>query len=61
MPVISSPVRRSATARWGRRSFNYGKLRNFTDAETKAAYDKIYNSHATFPCSNMPRFGSSRS
>jgi sulfur-oxidizing protein SoxX len=39
---------------------NYGKLRNFTDADTKAAYDKIYNSHATFPCSNMPRFGSSK-
>ena len=38
----------------------YGKLRNFTDADTKAAYDKIYNSHATFPCSNMPRFGSSK-
>jgi sulfur-oxidizing protein SoxX len=40
--------------------FNYGKLRNFSDADTKAAYDKIYNSHATFPCSNMPRFGSSK-
>jgi sulfur-oxidizing protein SoxX len=40
--------------------FNYGKLRNFTEADTKTAYDKIYNSHATFPCSNMPRFGSSK-
>jgi sulfur-oxidizing protein SoxX len=38
---------------------NYGKLRNFAEADTKAAYDKVYNSHATFPCSNMPRFGSS--
>jgi L-cysteine S-thiosulfotransferase len=38
----------------------YGKLRNFGEAETKAAYDKIYNSHAAFPCSNMPRFGASK-
>jgi sulfur-oxidizing protein SoxX len=35
----------------------YGKIRKFGDAETRAAYDKIYNSHAAFPCSNMPRFG----
>ena len=35
----------------------YGKIRRFSEAETKAAYDKIYNSHATFPCSLMPRFG----
>lgn len=35
----------------------YGKLRDFTDAAVKAAYEKIYNSHAAFPCSNMPRFG----
>jgi L-cysteine S-thiosulfotransferase len=38
----------------------YGKLRNFGDTETKAVYEKIYNSHATFPCSNMPRFGASK-
>jgi sulfur-oxidizing protein SoxX len=38
----------------------YGKLRNFSEVETKAAYDKIYNSHAAFPCSNMPRFGASK-
>ena len=37
----------------------YGKLRNFADADTRVVYDKIYNSHATFPCSSMPRFGSS--
>ncbi len=37
----------------------YGKIRKFSDAETRAAYDKIYNSHASFPCSLMPRFGSS--
>lgn len=35
----------------------YGKLRNFGEAETKAAYEKIYNAHAVYPCSNMPRFG----
>jgi L-cysteine S-thiosulfotransferase len=39
---------------------NYGKIRNFADADIRAAYDKIYNSHAAFPCSNMPRFGSSK-
>jgi sulfur-oxidizing protein SoxX len=38
----------------------YGKNRQFSDADTKAAYDKIYNSHAAFPCSNMPRFGSNK-
>jgi sulfur-oxidizing protein SoxX len=37
----------------------YGQLRKFGDAETKAAYEKVYNSHATLACSNMPRFGSS--
>ncbi len=36
----------------------YGKIRKFSDADTKAAYEKIYNSHAAFPCSLMPRFGS---
>jgi sulfur-oxidizing protein SoxX len=35
----------------------YGKIRKFTEAETKAVYEKIYNSHAAFPCSLMPRFG----
>jgi sulfur-oxidizing protein SoxX len=38
----------------------YGKLRDFKEAEIKAAYEKIYNSHATFPCSNMPRFGANK-
>jgi L-cysteine S-thiosulfotransferase len=37
--------------------FEYGKLRRFSAAETKAAYEKIYNSQATVPCSLMPRFG----
>lgn len=35
----------------------YGKIRKFTADETKAAYEKIYNSHVAFPCSLMPRFG----
>jgi L-cysteine S-thiosulfotransferase len=35
----------------------YGKIRKFAEADTRALYDKIYNSQATFPCSNMPRFG----
>ena len=36
----------------------YGKIRKFAEADTKAVYEKIYNSHAAFPCSQMPRFGS---
>jgi sulfur-oxidizing protein SoxX len=35
----------------------YGKIKKFGEAETKAVYEKIYNANATFPCSNMPRFG----
>ncbi len=35
----------------------YGKLKKFADAEVKATYEKIYNSHSAVPCSNMPRFG----
>jgi L-cysteine S-thiosulfotransferase len=38
----------------------YGRIRNFSPADTKAAYEKIYNSHAAFPCSNMPRFGANK-
>jgi L-cysteine S-thiosulfotransferase len=38
----------------------YGKLRNFGAAEAKAAYEKIYNPHAAFSCSNMPRFGTNK-
>ena len=38
----------------------YGKLREFKSAEVKAAYEKIYNSHAAFPCSLMPRFGANK-
>jgi sulfur-oxidizing protein SoxX len=35
----------------------YGKLKKFDESEIKATYEKIYDSHAAFPCSNMPRFG----
>ena len=35
----------------------YGRNRKFTEAATKDAYEKIFNSHAAFPCSQMPRFG----
>jgi len=38
----------------------YGKLRSFGEAETKAAYEKIYNSQAALACSNMPRFGANK-
>lgn len=37
--------------------YNYGKIRKFGEAETKAAYEKVYNPHAAFPCSLMPRLG----
>jgi sulfur-oxidizing protein SoxX len=40
--------------------FQYGKLRNFAEADVKATYEKIYNSHAAIPCSNMPRFGANK-
>jgi len=39
---------------------NYGKIRNFSAAGTKAAYEKIYDAQATYPCSNMPRFGANK-
>lgn len=35
----------------------YGKLRGTGDAILNFAYDIIYNPHATFPCTRMPRFG----
>jgi sulfur-oxidizing protein SoxX len=35
----------------------YGKLRNFAEADVKAAYEKIYDSNAVYACSLMPRFG----
>lgn len=36
----------------------YGKIRKYAEADVKAVYEKIYNAHASFPCSLMPRFGS---
>jgi sulfur-oxidizing protein SoxX len=39
---------------------NYGKVRNFSEADTKAAYEKFYNAQAAYPCSNMPRFGTNK-
>jgi sulfur-oxidizing protein SoxX len=39
---------------------NYGKIRNFSAADTKAAYEKIYDAEASYPCSNMPRFGANK-
>ena len=38
----------------------YGKLRDFKAEAVKATYEKIYNSHAAFPCSTMPRFGTNK-
>jgi sulfur-oxidizing protein SoxX len=38
----------------------YGKLRDYKADDVKAAYEKIYNSHAALPCSNMPRFGANK-
>ncbi len=35
----------------------YGKVRKYDEADAKAAYIKIYNAQAVFPCSNMPRLG----
>ncbi len=35
----------------------YGKIRKYAEADKKAAFAKIYNPQAVFPCSNMPRFG----
>jgi L-cysteine S-thiosulfotransferase len=38
----------------------YGKIRNYSEADTKAVYEKIYNAQASYPCSNMPRFGTNK-
>jgi L-cysteine S-thiosulfotransferase len=35
----------------------YGKTRGTSDAMLKYVYDVIYNVHAYFPCSQMPRIG----
>ena len=38
----------------------YSKLRDFAEADVKATYEKIYNSHSALPCSTMPRFGANK-
>jgi sulfur-oxidizing protein SoxX len=38
----------------------YGKLREFKEEHVKATYERIYNPHASFPCSLMPRFGANK-
>lgn len=35
----------------------FGKLRGNTPESQKYVYDVVYNAHAYFPCTNMPRFG----
>jgi L-cysteine S-thiosulfotransferase len=35
----------------------YGKARKFAEADSKAAYAKIFNAQSVQPCSTMPRFG----
>ena len=35
----------------------YGKTRGTGEAMLKYTYDVIYNPHAYFPCTKMPRFG----
>ncbi|MCA0424448.1 MAG: sulfur oxidation c-type cytochrome SoxX [Proteobacteria bacterium] len=35
----------------------YGKARNFSKDEARAAYAKIYNAQSVMACSQMPRFG----
>ena len=37
-----------------------GTIRKFGEAETKAAYEKVYNAHASYPCSLMPRLGANK-
>jgi sulfur-oxidizing protein SoxX len=38
----------------------YGRARNFSEADAKRVYEKIYNPHAEFPCSLMPRLGANK-
>lgn len=35
----------------------YGRVRDYDPEAIKAAYAKIYDAEAAFPCSTMPRFG----
>lgn len=38
----------------------YGKIRRYTEAEIKAAYERVYNPQSVIPCGNMPRLGASK-
>ena len=38
----------------------YGKARGTGDAMLKYTYEVIYNPHAYFPCTQMPRFGTNK-
>lgn len=37
--------------------YQYGKLRGASQEMVAYTWNKIYDSHSTMPCSNMPRFG----
>jgi sulfur-oxidizing protein SoxX len=37
----------------------YGKLRDFSEKEVKAVYERIYNPQAAVACASMPRLGAS--
>ena len=60
MPATRSSKQEVSYGTLGPSLFQYGKLRDYKDADVKATYEKIYNSHAALPCSNMPRFGSNK-
>jgi len=48
-------VDRSGTI--GTSLIGYGKTRGMSEETKKHTYEAIYNPHALFPCTNMPRFG----
>jgi len=39
---------------------NYGKDRDFSEADAKTVYERIYNPQAHIACGNMPRFGANK-
>lgn len=38
----------------------YGKIKKYSETDTKAVYERVYNSQSAHPCSNMPRFGANK-
>jgi sulfur-oxidizing protein SoxX len=38
----------------------YGKLRDYKEADVKATYERLYNAQSALACSNMPRFGANK-